>query len=346
MTRTEEWNDPAAWVLPAVLAEQARRRPDEPWFIGIDSHGRDYERVSFGRMHEEVLRVAGHLQSLGIARGDRVVIFAGNHADFVRAWLGVQMLGAVSVLLNTELRGAFLAHQLNNAGAAWAITDAALATVLAEASEPSEGAPLRQVLTLGDDTAALPFSRWREAEPYAGPLPQAQDIACVMYTSGTSGPAKGVLMPHAHCTLYGLGAIEALQITASDRYYIVLPLFHSNGLFMQLGATLLAGIPALVRPRFSASEWLNDIREHRATLTSTLGVLASFIAAQPASRRDQKHQLRALCNAPNVPQLEQVMRERFGIGSVVSGYGMTEVNIPVWGRVGQSTPGSAGWATR
>jgi crotonobetaine/carnitine-CoA ligase len=64
-----------------------------------------------------------------------------------------------------------------------------------------------------------------------------------MYTSGTSGPSKGVLMPHAHCYLYGLGAIDALQLTPEDRYYIVLPLFHANGLLMQLGAALIAGYP-------------------------------------------------------------------------------------------------------
>ncbi|WP_083748944.1 AMP-binding protein [Pelomonas sp. KK5] len=327
-------DDPAGWVLPAVLAEQARRQPDAPWFIGLGN-----ETVTYGRMLDDVLRVAGLLQSLGVSHGDRVVIFAGNHADFVRAWLGVQMLGAVSVLLNTELRGAFLAHQLDNAGAAWAIADAALLPVL---DEVAAGSPLRQRLAIGEDS----WNRWRQAAPYAGPLPRAQDIACVMYTSGTSGPSKGVLMPHAHCALYGLGAIEALQITASDRYYIVLPLFHSNGLLMQLGATLLAGIPAIVRPRFSASEWLTDLREHRATLTNTLGVLAAFIAAQPASPQDRDHALRALCNAPNLPQLEQVLMERFGIGSIVSGYGMTEINIPVWGRIGHSRPGAAGWVSR
>jgi crotonobetaine/carnitine-CoA ligase len=96
-------------------------------------------------------------------------------------------------------------------------------------------------------------------------MPRAQDIACVMYTSGTSGPAKGVLMPHAHCFLYGLGAIDSLALTADDVYYIVLPLFHANGLLMQLAATLIAGCSAIVRPRFSASAWLDDVRRHGAT---------------------------------------------------------------------------------
>ncbi len=74
-----------------------------------------------------------------------------------------------------------------------------------------------------------------------------------MYTSGTTGPSKGVLMPRAHCTLLGIGAMEAIQLDAQDRYYICLPPFHVNGMFVQLGATLLAGIRAFVQRRFSAS---------------------------------------------------------------------------------------------
>jgi crotonobetaine/carnitine-CoA ligase len=164
-----------------------------------------------------------------------------------------------------------------------------------------------------------------------------------MYTSGTSGPSKGVLMPHAHSYLYGLGTIEALQLGPQDRYYIVLPLFHANGLLMQLGATLIGGISAVIRTRFSASAWLNDVRRHRATVTNTLGAVAAFILNQAPSAVDRDHQLRAIMSAPNIAEHEAVFRERFGVKDVVSGFGMTEVNIPVWGLIGQPRPGAAGW---
>jgi crotonobetaine/carnitine-CoA ligase len=164
-----------------------------------------------------------------------------------------------------------------------------------------------------------------------------------MYTSGTSGPSKGVLMPHAHCYLYGLGAIDALRLTSEDRYYIVLPLFHANGLLMQLGAALIAGIPAVVRPRFSASAWLDDVRRHGVTVTNTLGAVAPFILNRPPSSAGRDHALRAIMCAPNLAEHEAAFRDRFGIKDVISGFGMTEVNIPVWGRIGHPCPGSAGW---
>lgn len=164
-----------------------------------------------------------------------------------------------------------------------------------------------------------------------------------MYTSGTTGPSKGVLMPHAHCTLFGVGSIRCMALTSADRFYISLPLFHANGLLIQLGATLLMGIPAFVRSRFSASNWLADIRDNDCTVTTMLGSTASFVLMQPPGEHDRMHRLRAVMTAPNLPQHEAEMRRRFGLPDVVSGFGTTESNIPIWGRIGRSVPGAAGW---
>ena len=336
-------NDPARWVLPEVLAEQAQVQPDAPWIIAVDG-----ERWTFGAALADVQRAAGHFVALGVKPGDRVLLMMPNGIDFVRAWLGLLSLGAVAVLLNTELRGAFLRHQLHNSGAALGIVaDELLPAVAAVAADVPH---LRTLLLTGDGAASVTagpalhsWNAWRTAEPFAGPPPLERDIACVMYTSGTSGPAKGVLMPHAHCTLYGIGALRATQLGPDDRYYIVLPLYHANGLLMQLGATLLAGTPAILRTRFSASAWLSDIREQGATVTNLLGVLAAFVVGQPATARDREHRLRAVLNGPNLPAHEQAFRERFGVRDVISGFGMTEINMPVWGRVGRSTPGASGW---
>ncbi|RYY63916.1 MAG: long-chain fatty acid--CoA ligase, partial [Comamonadaceae bacterium] len=335
-------NDPLRWVLPAVLAEQAERQPDAPWVETTDG-----ERCTFGQAWQDARQVAGWFAGLGVQPGDRVALMMVGHLDFVRAWTGLGLLGATVVLINTELHGAFLAHQLRNCEARIAIVDDAFASVVEDAA--LDVASLECLIVRTAPAAApgrlrqMAWADWRSASPYDGPLPAAQQIACVMYTSGTSGPAKGVQMPHAHCALYGLGCIKALALTPDDRYYITLPLFHANGLLMQLGATLLAGIPAIVRPRFSASAWLGDVRRHEATVTNLLGSTAAFIVSQPASADDRMHRLRAVCSAPNLPTHEAAFHERFGVADVVSGFGMTEVNIPVWGRIGHSRPGASGW---
>jgi crotonobetaine/carnitine-CoA ligase len=353
-------DDPDRWALPAVLAEQATRRPDAIWIETTDG-----DATRFAQAHADAARVAGWLASLGVAPGDHVAVLLPNGLDFVRAWLGLGRLGAVAVLLNTELTGAFLRHPLSDCGATLAIVDASLRPAFDEAAR--DVAAIRRVVTVGAGAAAgdgaaggsaaraedgigpsdamrsaIDWARWRDAAPYAGPMPRARDVACVMYTSGTSGPAKGVLMPHAHCFLYGRGTIDSIALTDADRYYVVLPLFHANGLLMQLGATLIAGCAAIVRPRFSASAWLDDVRRHRASVTNCLGALAAFVIAQPPTPHDRDHALRVVKNAPNAPEHEAAFRERFGVRDVTSGFGMTEVNIPVWGRIGESLPGAAG----
>jgi crotonobetaine/carnitine-CoA ligase len=335
--------DQRRWVLPEVLAEQSRTRPDSCWIETTDG-----ETLTFGQAEADAARVAGFLAGLGVKPGDMVAVLLPNSLDFVRVWLGLGRLGAVAVPLNTELTGGFLRHQLESCGATLAVLDQARLGALQKIA--GELTHLRRLIVV-DAEASLAAGRfegiawqgWKGAAAYAGPMPRPQDIACIMYTSGTSGPSKGVLMPHAHCYLYGLGTIDALQLSSQDRYYIVLPLFHANGLLMQLGATLIAGIPAVIRARFSASAWLDDVRRHRATVTNTLGAVAAFILNQAPSAVDRDHQLRAIMSAPNIGDHEAVFRERFGVKDVVSGFGMTEVNIPVWGRIGQPRPGAAGW---
>jgi len=335
-------NDPDQWVFPRVLEEQARRQPDATWFQSTEG-----ESLTFGEAARDAQQVAGYFASLGINPGDRIAVMLPNCADFVRVWTGLGRLGAVEVLLNTELRGPFLEHQLRNCGAELAVIDPAYGAILAEVAPRVP--TLKRVILTGSEPggSGLPgpmdLAEWRTAGAWDGPMPRSHDIACIMYTSGTSGPAKGVLMPHAHSTLFGIGAVRCLELGPADKYYIVLPLFHANGLLIQLGSSLLAGIPAVVRPRFSASAWLSDLRTFRPTVTNTLGAIAAFIVAQPATPEDRDHCLRAVINVPNVQAHEAIFRERYGVKDVVSAYGMTEVNIPIWGKLGRSVPGAAGW---
>lgn len=340
--------EPRSWLLTEALREAAARRPEASWLTDSDGSS-----LTFGGALSHSLRAAGYLERLGVRRGDRVGVFMFNDCAFATAWLGVGHLAATAVFLNTELRSSFLRHQLNDSAISCIVVHAGLLDALAEIA--NEVPQMRTVIVVGggagdSEGSALPsqwqvfgWPDWQNQPDWDRPGPAAEDIACIMYTSGTSGPSKGVLMPHAHCALYGIGAIECLQITSEDRYYISLPLFHANGLFMQLGATLLAGIPAFVRRRFSASNWLSDIREHRSTLTNLLGATAGFIFNQPPTPDDRDHMLRAVLSAPNLDDHEAQFRKRFGVRDVVSGFGMTEVNIPVWGRLGQSVPGAAGW---
>jgi len=338
-------HEPHACTLTDALREWAASRPAAPWLE--DSQGIAF---TVGQAFTSSQRFASFLHhQLGVQPEERVGVFMSNSCAMVATTFGIGYLRATAVMLNTELRSSFLRHQLNDCQLATIVVDSALVEHVASLAD--ELPHLRTLVVVGDAPAAVP-ERWRQVAwmdssacaPWEGPAPRPEDIFCIMYTSGTTGPSKGVLMPHCHCALLGLGAIRSLEITEADKYYICLPLFHANGLFMQLGATVLAGIPAFLKQRFSASTWLADIRRSGATLTNHLGTTARFVINQPPTEQDRDHRLRASLSAPNPAQHEAVFRERFGVKDVLSGFGMTEVGIPIWGRIGHAAPNAAGWA--
>ena len=340
----ENARDPAHWSLAEALSWHAERNPSRIFVQEVDG-----DALTFSAARERAARVAGYLSGLGVQPGDNVVVLLRNDIDFICVWMGLARLGAVAVLLNTGLTGVFLEHQLQDSGARVAVVDAAyVANVAAIAGRLTHLRTVAVAGGQGPDLSGLPFaetaalSGWRQAEPWTGDMPRPQDVAAIMYTSGTTGPSKGVLMPHAHCFVYGLGSIDNLGLSSDDRYYVSLPLYHANGLLMQVGGSLIAGITAIIRDGFSASAWLSDVRRYGATVTNTLGVTAPFVFARPETEEDRDHALRLILAAPNPGELAQIWRERFGIAEVLSGFGMTECNIPVWGRSG--VPLAAGGA--
>lgn len=336
-------NEPQTCTLTDALREWAANHPDMPWLE--DSEG---NALTVGQAYSASKRFSSYLHQLGAQPEERVGVFMFNSCAMVTTVFGIGYLRATAVMLNTELRSSFLRHQLNDCQLATIVVDAALVEHIADLA--AELPYLKTLIVVGDPVIDLP-KEWRQVawtdsrscEPWEGEEPQPHDIFCIMYTSGTTGPSKGVLMPHCHCALVGLGAIRALEINERDKYYICLPLFHANGLFMQLGATVQAGIPAFLKRRFSASTWLSDIRKTGATLTNHLGTTAMFVINQAPTEQDRNHRLRATLNAPNPAQHEAVFRKRFGLKDVLSGFGMTEVGIPIWGRIGQPVPNAAGW---
>src|ERR1041385_3706491 len=115
---------------------------------------------------------------------------------------------------------------------------------LCVAPPPPAPPPLRRIsIQSWDELVRQP------ADPLGVPV-SYRDVGAMMYTSGTTGPSKGVLMPHPHLYLFGQGVVDNLRVTADDVYYICMPLFHANALCMQLYGTIIAGARAVIAPQF------------------------------------------------------------------------------------------------
>ncbi len=316
--------------IAARILSLARQQPDTVAIEFVDG-----ERWTRQQLISEAWQAVAQLAKHAVCPGDVVALMVDDPVDFCRFWLGCLFSGVTMVAINTGLRGNPLRHQLCVSNAQLVIaSEAHLPTLESLTSAPV----VLSVETLKRASTAIAIdSHTRQLYPSA-----PQDTHCIMFTSGTSGPSKGVLMPHAHCMLFAIGTIENFYLGEEDTFYICLPLFHANGLFMQLLACMVCGARAVVRERFSATRWLADIRHYQATHTNMLGAVAAFIVAQPVTADDQDHKLRVIGAAPLPATAEKSFRERFGVPGVVPLYGMTEVNIPLYGRLDESAPGTCG----
>jgi len=167
--------------------------------------------------------IAGGLAGLGVRRGDRLGIYAGNSVEWILAYLGGQRLGAVMVPFNPAYRSAEVEH---------IVSDSDPVAVIADAERRSLVEPLRRVVALEE----LPLD-----EPPAAPGLEPESPAVIIYTSGTTGRPKGALLDHGNLLSQARGAIEAWRWTAADHLVHALPLFHLHGLGMGLHGSLLTG---------------------------------------------------------------------------------------------------------
>ena len=179
--------------------------------------------------------------------------------------------------------------------------------------------------------------RARSHQP--GATDPAQLLA-ILYTSGTTGPSKGVCCPHAQYFWWGVNGIRNLEIREGDVLCTTLPLFHTNalGTFYQ---ALLSGSTLVAEPRFSASRFWQSLIEHRATATYVLGAMVPILLSRQPSPQERSHSVR--CGlAPGVPaNLHAAFEQRTGI-RLIDGYGSTETNFVIGSTTAEQRPGSMG----
>jgi fatty-acyl-CoA synthase len=309
-----------------IVEDQARATPDN---IAFYFHDRT---MSYAALDAHANRVARWAAANGIARGDAVALLMENRPEYVATWLGLLKAGAVAALINTNLRGIPLAHSIAIANAKHAIVGAELAETYLEAAPQIAPRPVGWS-TGGPATGLSDFDAALAAQPgdAVGRAWRAgvtcKDKAFYIYTSGTTGLPKASNFTHLRMLFMMHGFASGLNAKASDRMYNVLPLYHSAGGVCAIGPALLTGGSAILKRKFSVSEFWPDIHAYRATMFQYIGELCRYLLNAAPSAHERDHAIRAITGNGLRPEIWVNFQQRFAIPKIVEFYGATEGNV-------------------
>jgi len=334
-------------TIPAALARAVAAVPDK---IFLDFSGDRFTYAEVDRLSSEV---AHGLLGLGVSVGQPVATILDNNIDAVTVWLALNKIGAVSAPVNTAFKGTFLRNQLHDCTAQVVIVEEEYAPrVTAVAGELpclryliSRGAPTSMPRNVR--TAELNELKQAGAAPIADEATPDQ-LAMLVYTSGTTGASKGCMLPHNLACNIGWSAVVNRGCTAADVLWTSLPLFHLNAIAASVVTAMIAKATVAISPRFSVSQFWPEIERSGATRLSLLGSMATLIADAPDNESSRRcyGQVRHVGAAPFPPPIVQKWRERFGVPAKGSaGYGMTEA-ATISGVGPDAPPGPAGSSGR
>jgi long-chain acyl-CoA synthetase len=324
----------------ARLAEGAfERRGDYPSLLFEGTWLRS------GEIFEGACRIGAGFTALGVEAGERVVVTMANCPEVTMVYQALWRAGLVVTPATFLLPATELRHVIADAGACAVVTTPEFLPKVTEAVQGLDG--VRFVICTGaaggDDILALSSLMASEPAPI---VPRADDdLAALLYTGGTTGQAKGVMLSHANLSFSGRSAHEASYVEGLNRTLTTLPLSHAYGLLVTLAGMHSPdrGVVVLLR-WFDPQAFLSLIAEHRLQLTAVVPSMLQILLASPLEEHDLSS-LRYISSggAPLAPEVEREFVERVPGVSIRQGYGLTEsAALLSTNPAGRERPGSVG----
>lgn len=327
---------PEACVQRYMLERWASVQPEKVFAIFADG-----SEWTYAETLRQAVTTANALRGLGVRQGERVLCWLPNSADCLRVWFGLNYLGAVFVPLNLAYRGNLLRHAVKLSEARLGIVHADLHQRLGEV----ELGKLEEIVVLSGQGRDVPGLKVHQADMLASqtidpPVPERAiapwDMQSIIFTSGTTGPSKGVMSSYVH--LYSMAA-AAPFLRPDDRYMINLPMFHSGGV-MPVTAMLIHGGSIVMVDAFDTEAFWPTVRRTGITTAILLGVMGGFLLKRPAGEDDRNHTLRTCTYVP-LNDTAPKFHERFGT-EVHTHFNMTEISMPIVSEPNPTALGSAG----
>jgi fatty-acyl-CoA synthase len=291
--------------------------------------------LTYGELDALANRFAHWGKSVNLRRGQTVALFMPNRIEYFAVWYGLSKIGVVTALINNQLAGLPLAHCLNISGASHVIMDAETALVF-DAARGLVEKPLQQWVlgpTHGEQrdlfqalkscSQLAPDRRMREDMT-------ARDTALLIFTSGTTGMPKAARITNVRGQLYMRGFAGSTNARETDRIYVALPLYHATGGLCALGAAFLNGGSVVLRRRFSASSFWQEVSAEGCTMFVYIGELCRYLVNQEPGEDETRHKIRLAFGNGLRPDIWPVLKQRFRIPEILEFYGATEGNVSMF----------------
>jgi citronellyl-CoA synthetase len=289
-------------------------------------------------LNAQANRYAAALHARGLVRGDAVSLIMENRIQFLAALIALNKLGATAALINTNLTGQSLIHCIRITGSRLCIFgEECLDTVSEVFMDPALHAIEKWWYVA--DAQREPCPLWAQdldeaaADANSADPPQTgentlADTALYIYTSGTTGLPKAAVITNRRFLLSSAVSYKGgLKCSEEDCIYLCLPLYHGTGLFLGVGAAFSTGASMFIRRKFSASNFLHEVREHRATCFVYIGELCRYLLSVPPSPDDHVNPLIAVMGNGLRPDVWHEFKSRYGIERIAEFYGSSEGNV-------------------
>jgi fatty-acyl-CoA synthase len=292
----------------------ARRARMSPERIAVVHDGREW---TYGQLHDRVIRLARALAGLGVGPGDRVAYLGPNHPHFLEALFATGSIGAIFVPLNTRLAAPELAYILRDSGARVLIHSPTHTEVVAQLR------PAADVPNVVDFPGYHRMIADGAAEPLDEPVDR-DDVAMIMYTSGTTGQPKGVALSHANLVWNSLNLLIDVDLAGDEVTLVNAPMFHVAALNQTVLPTVLKGGTLVLDSAFDPGRTLELIRRHRVTYLFGVPVMYQAVAAAPGWAEADLSSVRSMiCGGAPVPESLIATYTERGL-TFLQGYGLTE----------------------